>query len=314
MSYGIGTSNKTKYFSKTTLNELMKNIVIKNGYYRNNRYVVLLPKKYVPGGGSSDNKKTVFMNCSSATVPGVNFSVVERREAAQTFKVPFDHTVNNLTFRFYCSESFVERKYFEFWFDDIFDPVYRCYKYFSGSSSGEYSDKGYGQNFDIVLLSDLASGMMSGAASAVSGDDRAPLEILHVKIFDAFPINLSDVNVSYETVDTIGTFDVQICFLRHATTNKENFVDSDEGFKELYFKSLQDFSDGYGSSLSSMSSDGISSSMDSIMTDFESIIASNINNYYNQDVWSSFGSISSLTGSAMDLISNVSNVYNSLSA
>lgn len=287
----------------------MKNIVIKNGYYRNNRYVVLFPDKYIPKGALSENKKTIFMNCNAATIPGVNFQTVERREASQTFKVPYDHTVNNLTFRFYCSESFLERKYFEHWFDDIYDPVYRCYKYFSGSQKNGIND-GYGQDFDIVLLSDLAASMISSTESIVAGE-RSPLEILHVKIFGAFPTNLSDVNISYDTVDTIGTFDVQVCFLHHALSNKTNFVDSTAGFKELYFASMKDFFEVYGDTLGGLSLDELSNDIDDIFENFKNILSLNISNSYT-DLWSGFGSINDLSDNALSLISSVSNVFNNL--
>lgn len=214
-------SQAFKKYYPVDVSELMSTIITPTEYFINNRFIVLLPTVYMPSYEAINPVKQIAVNCMTASVPGVNFSVVERRESGQTFKVPYDYTTQNLTLTFRCSTTLIERKYFEFWFSDIFNPVYRAYKYFKTSPGTGL--RGYAQNFDIILLS--SEGAANGA--------RLPTEIMHVKIFDAFPVNLSPINVTYDSNDSIATFDVELAFLNYVASNRINLADLKDGTSSL---------------------------------------------------------------------------------
>jgi hypothetical protein len=246
MMYGISSSNKLSDIFPSNISDIISNVGIANGYYRPNRFVVLLPDKYVPEG-SKGNKKTIMMNCSAVSVPGMSFTTVERREGSQTFKVPYDYVTEDINLTFFCSEAFLERQYFNYWFGDVFNPAFRCYSYFKGAQGTTSAGmSGYAQNFDIVLLSDLAASMLKNAKSYLGGS-TLPLEVFHVKVFDAFPKTLSPMNLNYESMDTIGTFDVTISCLNVATSNKIALADYEGDFADIYLATLIDFTTKYGS-------------------------------------------------------------------
>lgn len=134
--------------------------------------------------------------CEATELPGKTIATTDESGIGTTVKLPYDVTYNDINLQIIASEDMNERKLFEVWMDNIVLPNN------SGTNSGgliKYYDS-YQGIFRIHQLND-------------TGDKLATYELRQ-----AYPIQLSPMNLSWEESNTYQRFTVTIAYRYHTVT------------------------------------------------------------------------------------------------
>lgn len=126
--------------------------------------------------GSGVDSRSVAIMCNVANLPGRSLKTYENRHYGVPFKLPFTAEYSDITFSFITQLNFKERQFFEDWQEKIVNP--------STGLVGFYDDyKG-----DIII-------------SHLSGKDG--FEDYEIKLYDAYPVTLSDIGLGYSMTNEI---------------------------------------------------------------------------------------------------------------
>jgi len=153
------------------------------GYVRPTKYMVHIgpTKMTIPNFLPRD----VGYSCSTATLPGMALSTFEiRQDKAHQTKRPYDKTFDAVNLTFQVSNDMKERKMFESWINAIYDIDKNTFEY----------PENYFSSIKIKQLS----------------NDKNILRT--VELIDAYPTNMSAITLSYDTENTIETFEVQFAY------------------------------------------------------------------------------------------------------
>ena len=151
------------------------------------------------GGGQFDAEKFTFL-CKAAALPASNVSPIEVPFRGRTFKVAGDRTFDTWTITVINDEDFQYRRAFEAWMQNI----------------GQYSDHSgltnpndYMTDATVVQLGRAVVGRETGTGTGGNANILA-----QYKFKDIFPTNVSAIDLSYDTTDTIEevTVEFQINF------------------------------------------------------------------------------------------------------
>jgi hypothetical protein len=143
------------------------------------------------GGGQFDAEKFTFM-CKAAALPASNISPIEVPFRGRTMKVAGDRTFDTWTITVINDEDFQYRRAFEAWMQNI----------------GQYSDHSgltnpndYMADATVVQLGRAVVGRETGTGTGGNANVLA-----QYKFKDIFPTNVSAIDLSYDTTDTIEEF------------------------------------------------------------------------------------------------------------
>ena len=146
------------------------------------------------GSGSYDAEKFSFL-CKAAALPASNISPIEVPFRGRTMKVAGDRTFDTWTITVINDEDFQYRRAFEAWMQNI----------------GQYSDHSglttpndYMGEATVVQLGRATVGRESGTGTGGNANVLA-----QYKFKDIFPTNVSAIDLSYDTTDTIEEFTVE---------------------------------------------------------------------------------------------------------
>jgi hypothetical protein len=146
------------------------------------------------GSGSYDAEKFSFL-CKAAALPASNISPIEVPFRGRTMKVAGDRTFDTWTITVINDEDFQYRRAFEAWMQNI----------------GQYSDHSglttpndYMADATVVQLGRATVGRESGTGTGGNANVLA-----QYKFKDIFPTNVSAIDLSYDTTDTIEEFTVE---------------------------------------------------------------------------------------------------------
>ena len=146
------------------------------------------------GSGSYDAEKFSFL-CKAAALPASNISPIEVPFRGRTMKVAGDRTFDTWTITVINDEDFQYRRAFEAWMQNI----------------GQYSDHSglttpndYMGEATVVQLGRASVGRESGTGTGGNANVLA-----QYKFKDIFPTNVSAIDLSYDTSDTIEEFTVE---------------------------------------------------------------------------------------------------------
>ena len=153
---------------------------LKGGGARPNLFEVVLTD--IPGGGGFD--KSIFsILCKAAQLPASNIASIDVPFRGRIFKVAGDRTFDTWTVTVINDEDFKIRRAMEAWMQFI----------------GQYGE---------ATVKQLTRNASSTGAVAFGGG-LSVVTTAQYKFYDIFPTNISAIDLSYDTADTIEEFTVE---------------------------------------------------------------------------------------------------------
>lgn len=152
--------------------------------------------------GNDQVTEFAFM-CKSAALPASNIAPIDVPFRGRILKVAGDRTFDTWTVTVINDEDFVIRNAFEYWMNGISK---------LNNNTGATNPGAYMQNADVYQLGRGANkGRFSqehnGGTSAGLEDGVVPLKTY--RFYDIFPTNISQIDLSYDSSDTIEEFTVE---------------------------------------------------------------------------------------------------------
>jgi hypothetical protein len=169
---------------------------LKGGGARPNLFEVSIPSP--PTGvsfGSSADNNVFGILCKAAALPASNVAPIDVPFRGRIFKVAGDRTFDTWTITVINDENFAIRQGMELWMQKIA-------QYSDGSGDTNPSD--YMCNAIVKQLGRKSSntGLDKNSGSGLQ-------TIAKYKFYDIFPTNISQIDLSYDTSDTIEEFTVE---------------------------------------------------------------------------------------------------------
>jgi hypothetical protein len=146
------------------------------------------------GGGQFDAEKFTFL-CKAAALPASNISPIEVPFRGRTMKVAGDRTFDTWTITVINDEDFQYRRAFEAWMQNINQ---------YSDHSGLTDPNSYMTDATVVQL-----GRATVARETGTGTGGNANVLAQYKFKDIFPTNVSAIDLSYDTTDTIEEFTVE---------------------------------------------------------------------------------------------------------
>ena len=168
---------------------------LKGGGARPNLFEVTIPE--FPGYVSKDGEmlKDLTFMCKGANLPASNVASIDIPFRGRILKVAGDRTFDSWTVTIINDENFSHRRAFEAWMQNI----------------GQYSDhsgltepNSYMTDAQVVQLGRALVGRETGTGTGGNANVLA-----QYKFKDIFPTNISQIDLSYDTSDTIEEFTVE---------------------------------------------------------------------------------------------------------
>ena len=132
--------------------------------------------------------------CKAAQLPGMNIANIDVPFRGRIFKVAGDRTIDNWTITVINDEDFLYRNAFEEWTQQIAA---------LDDNMGSTNPSSYMVNAKVFQLgrgSELSSTTNAGDTNVV---------LKEYEFIDIFPINVGQIDVSYESTDTIEEYTVE---------------------------------------------------------------------------------------------------------
>ena len=132
--------------------------------------------------------------CKAAQLPGMNIANIDVPFRGRIFKVAGDRTIDNWTITVINDEDFLYRNAFEEWTQQIAN---------LDDNMGSTNPSSYMVNAKVYQLgrgSELNSTTNAGDSNVV---------LKEYEFIDIFPINVGQIDVSYENTDTIEEYTVE---------------------------------------------------------------------------------------------------------
>jgi hypothetical protein len=178
-----------------TLTDFKK--ALKNGGARPNLFEVNItpPNGNLVDFGGSGNKDNLSMLCKSAALPASNIAPIDVPFRGRIFKVAGDRTFDTWTITIINDEDFSLRRAMENWMQKIS-------QYQDGS--GDTNPNDYMANAVVTQLGRSKSSVGPGINKG-----EGLRSVARYKFYDIFPTNISQIDLSYDTSDTIEEFTVE---------------------------------------------------------------------------------------------------------
>ena len=172
---------------------------LKGGGARPNLFEVRLaglPSAVSTTWGNNETTEFAFM-CKGTNLPASNIASIDVPFRGRTLKVAGDRTVDNWSVTVINDESFNLRTKFEAWMDAIAQ---------MSNNSGATEPTSYMGDAEVRQL---GRGYGKGKESKKPGGDggKGPLRIY--TFHSIFPVNVSSIDLSYDSSDTIEEFTVE---------------------------------------------------------------------------------------------------------
>ena len=147
------------------------------------------------GGGTFDSDNFRFL-CKSAALPASNVAPIDVPFRGRILKVAGDRTFDTWTVTVINDENFQHRRAFEAWMQNVAQ---------YGDHSGLTDPNAYMGQATVYQLGRSASNQQG---TGTAGQDANILA--QYKFVDIFPTNISAIDLSYDTTDTIEEFTVEL--------------------------------------------------------------------------------------------------------
>lgn len=138
------------------------------------------------------NTSTFEYRCEATELPGKTIATTDESGIGTTVKLPYDVTYNDINFQIIASEDMMERRMFETWIDNIVYPN-------SPSNKG-----GLIRYYDSYL-----------GTFTVDQFNDSGLTLVRYTLHNAYPIQLSPMNLSWEESNSYQRFTVTVAYRYH---------------------------------------------------------------------------------------------------
>ena len=163
---------------------------LKGGGARPNLFEVTIP---TPPSGVSIPQDNFSMLCKAAALPASNVAPIDVPFRGRTFKVAGDRTYDPWTITIINDEDFAIRKAMEEWMQKI----------------AQYSDASGATNPTDYMCNAVVKQLKRSASSIGSPSGQGLEPAAQYKFYDIFPTAVSQIDLSYDTSDTIEEFTVE---------------------------------------------------------------------------------------------------------
>ena len=162
------------------------------------------------GSAAGEEQESFNFLCKAAQLPASNVASIDVPFRGRVFKVAGDRTVDNWTVTIINDENFLIRTAMEYWMNGIAK---------LDNNTGATNPSSYMTNAFVSQLGrGAAQGRHSDQNDAASGG--APVSPLRVyTFFDIFPVNISAIDLSYDSSDTIEEYTVEFAVNNIAVGN-----------------------------------------------------------------------------------------------
>ena len=165
------------------------------GGARPNLFEVELTNDAVKGDGDWDQEKFSFL-CKAASLPASNIAAIDVPFRGRIFKVAGDRTVDVWTVTIINDEDFKFRNALEKWMQLIVQLA---------SNDGATSPNAY---MSDAVVKQLGRGDTASSTDSKHNEDKQAV-LKTYKFVDMFPTNISAIDLSYDSGDTIEEFTVE---------------------------------------------------------------------------------------------------------
>jgi hypothetical protein len=156
----------------------------------------------LPNGINWDAENFRFM-CKAAALPAQNVASIDVPFRGRIFKVAGDRTIDTWTVTIINDEGFLLRNAFEEWSNLIAD---------LGTNIGATDPSAYMTNATVYQLG------RGSSASSQDNSGNANAVLKQYEFVDIFPTNVSQIDLSYDSSDTIEEFTVEFQVQSFTTT------------------------------------------------------------------------------------------------
>lgn len=139
------------------------------------------------------NMNAFTFRCESTELPGRTVATYDDQSVGTTRKHAYDITYSDINLTIIASRDMKERKIFEQWIDNIVNP--------SGHNAGN------ARGGLLKYYSDYAKGTLTVKQLDDNGDS-----IVEYSMHDAYPIQISPMNLTWAEVDTYQRFSVTMTY------------------------------------------------------------------------------------------------------
>ena len=152
------------------------------------------------GSAAGEEQETFNFLCKAAQLPASSTASIDVPFRGRIFKVAGDRTVDNWTVTIINDENFLIRSAMEYWMNGIARLE---------NNTGATNPQSYMTN---AFVSQLGRGGAGGRHSegndpSQGGSSVKPLRVY--TFFDIFPVNISSIELSYDSSDTIEEYTVE---------------------------------------------------------------------------------------------------------
>ena len=147
-------------------------------------------------GDDNGQGKLQFL-CKATALPASNIANIDVPFRGRILKVAGDRTIDTWTITVINDEDFVIRNHMEDWMNGISK---------LDNNTGATNPLHYMTNANVVQLGHGAS---NGIKSSGNTGNVDPKELRNYKFFDIFPTNVSTIDLSYDSTDTIEEYTVE---------------------------------------------------------------------------------------------------------
>ena len=167
------------------------------GGARPNLFEVEITPGDLPSGVAALDGDTFKYMCKAANLPASNVASIDVPFRGRTFKVAGDRTFDTWTITIINDTDFKIRQTMEEWCQKVAN-----YQ----EASGATNPADYMGNATVIQLGRKKSNIGNGATNS---EGEGLQGIAQYKFVDIFPINVSAIDLSYDTTDTIEEFTVE---------------------------------------------------------------------------------------------------------
>ena len=209
----LGDSKKSPTPTKTpgnSVNRMMANVRQSDMFSRPYLYsVIISPPPLLYAHYSMPQLQNMMFNCESVNIPGFVMATKEHKTYGLKREYVYEKLVNACSMSFYLSDQMFEYNFFKDWMD-IMIP--------KDIGQVEYPNK-YQSTMTIYQLSRMEKGTDSAddAYNRTFVDDLRVM--MQVKLIDAYPKSLSDLQLGYETSGSIQKVAVDIMYRKASVTD-----------------------------------------------------------------------------------------------
>lgn len=150
--------------------------------------------------GAGNEQETFNFLCKAATLPASNVASIDVPFRGRIFKVAGDRTIDNWTVTIINDENFLIRTAMEYWMNGIAK---------LDNNTGATNPAAYMTNAYVYQLGRGYDQGRHSVQNSTSGGGTGSAPLRSYTFFDIFPVNISAIDLSYDSSDAIEEYTVE---------------------------------------------------------------------------------------------------------